>query len=234
MRNNGDSSDQLAVSIWESYESTTGLPRDTSPGHFTEDMFQYYALNWLPESTPAVILEMGWLCDDLPTLLYAQDMVAYGIANGIATYLKPESKYQQVKIGDPGSLGSPKQLLITFDPNFWNPECDYESCETSTLTSKEINGCSIHDLTVKSVRDVYRDTRDYQETIGNYSYYIHYLEWNHGWIDWIVCYPPEYSNFRSCIEIGYYEGSEINYSTAEACINAAREVIQLSEKEMTK
>jgi len=86
--NNGDPSDQLAKSIWESYGVATGIPRDTSPGHFTIGMLQYYALNWLPEPTPGVIMEMGWLCDDLPLLLTQQDKVSQGIATGITNFLQ--------------------------------------------------------------------------------------------------------------------------------------------------
>jgi len=83
----GDASDRLVQAIWDEYGSATGLIKDTSPGHFTDDMLYYYALGWIDTSTPGAIIEMGWLCDDLPILLYEQERVAHGIARGIVKFL---------------------------------------------------------------------------------------------------------------------------------------------------
>lgn len=83
----GDPSDKIVEAIWDEFGSTTGLPQDLSLGHFTEDMLGYYALDWIDGSTPGAIIEMGWLCDDLPLLLHHQDAVALGIARGVTRFL---------------------------------------------------------------------------------------------------------------------------------------------------
>jgi N-acetylmuramoyl-L-alanine amidase len=83
----GDASDRLVQAIWDEYGIATGLNKDTSPGHFTEDMLYYYGLDWIDTDIPGAIIEMGWLCDDLRVLLYEQENVALGIARGVVKFL---------------------------------------------------------------------------------------------------------------------------------------------------
>lgn len=88
LNGSGDASDRLVQAIWEEYGQATGLPRDTSPGHYTSDMLNYYALTMIRPSTPGAIIEMGWLSEDLDALVHRQDDLATGIANGILRFLE--------------------------------------------------------------------------------------------------------------------------------------------------
>jgi len=87
LNGSGDPSDELVQSLWDQYGHATGLSQDTAAGHFTRNMLNYYALGWIDPDTPGAIIEMGWLCDDLDTLLCHQAAVADGIARGIIAFL---------------------------------------------------------------------------------------------------------------------------------------------------
>lgn len=82
----------LAVALDYSYRRATGQPRDY---HITRDMTYYYAFNAkafehaIDPATPAVILELGFLSNatDRDLLVHRQNLVAYGLADGILRFL---------------------------------------------------------------------------------------------------------------------------------------------------
>lgn len=82
----------LAVALDQRYRRATGQPRDY---HITRDMLYYYAFNAkafthaIDPATPAVILELGFLSNptDRDLLVHRQELVAYGLADGILRYL---------------------------------------------------------------------------------------------------------------------------------------------------
>ena len=90
-----DASDRLAKAIWSSYGTATGIPKDTSTGHYTDAFRYYWALRpqstayWsVGNGTPGIIIEMGWMRDpDLNILRNSPDKVATGIANGINNFI---------------------------------------------------------------------------------------------------------------------------------------------------
>lgn len=68
----GDASDRLVDNLWSSF-AATGLSRDTSPGHFTASMLQYYALN--PSGDGALL-----------TSTDGQNRMAKGIADSLLQF----------------------------------------------------------------------------------------------------------------------------------------------------
>lgn len=104
LKGNGDPSDRLAQALWEEYGRVTGLPQDRSPGHFTANLLNYYALREIHPATPGAIIEMGWLSGDLDVLLNRQDTLAEGIAAGILRFLAAETPS--------GTVSSATVLLI--------------------------------------------------------------------------------------------------------------------------
>lgn len=82
----------LLDSLADEYASATGLPLDTA---VTFNMRGYYAFNFrrhthaIARTTPAVILEMGFLTNsaDRAIMIDQADRVAIGVANGIVRYL---------------------------------------------------------------------------------------------------------------------------------------------------
>ena len=83
----GDASDRLVQALWDQFGEATGLERDTSPGHFPDQMRNYYLLGWIDPATPGAIIEMGWLSGDWHALAYEQEVLALGVANGILAFL---------------------------------------------------------------------------------------------------------------------------------------------------
>ena len=95
LNGSGDASDRLATAVWASYGPATGIPKDTSSGHFTDKFRNYWALRpqsssyWsVATGTPGIIIEMGWMRDpNLSVLRKSPDSVATGIANGVINFL---------------------------------------------------------------------------------------------------------------------------------------------------
>lgn len=87
LKGNNDASDQLVQALWDRYGKATGLPKDQSPGHFTNGMLHYYALRQIDPSTPGAIIEMGWLSGDLNELVNEQDKLAQGLTDSIIQFL---------------------------------------------------------------------------------------------------------------------------------------------------
>jgi N-acetylmuramoyl-L-alanine amidase len=85
--NGSDASKQLAECLWTRYEAETGLPRHMST--ITTNMTQYHAFRKIAETTPAAIIEIGFLSEDREYLTQHADRVAAGIAKGVECFLVP-------------------------------------------------------------------------------------------------------------------------------------------------
>lgn len=96
----------LHDSLVTEYASATGLPQD---GAITVNMRGYYAFTYrrhthaIARTTPAVILEMGFLTNpkDRAVLSGQPDRVAIGIANGIIRYLNERDPNDRVALEPP-------------------------------------------------------------------------------------------------------------------------------------
>ncbi len=85
----GDAVDErLAACLWDRYEVTTGLPRH--PDTITRNMTHYHAFRRIHPSTPAAIIEIGFLGGDRGFLTGQSDRVAAGIVDGLLCFLAPE------------------------------------------------------------------------------------------------------------------------------------------------
>lgn len=80
--------ERLATCLWTRYEAATGLPRH--PDTITRDMTYYHAFSRIRASTPAAIIEIGFLGGDRDFLTGQTDRVAAGIAAGVLCFLAPE------------------------------------------------------------------------------------------------------------------------------------------------
>ena len=81
---------QLKRCIAERYRVYTGLP--FHPSSITRDMTEYHAFNEIDPTTPAVIIETGFLANgkDYDLLVNHPDKVAQAIAAGLLCYLRNE------------------------------------------------------------------------------------------------------------------------------------------------
>jgi hypothetical protein len=92
----GDKAEKLLISVEQSYQQTTKLPKDSN---ITRNMKGYYVFRWwryehsLHPMTPAIILETGFLTSPQDrTIIVDQPVIpAQAIARGIAEYLKSEN-----------------------------------------------------------------------------------------------------------------------------------------------
>lgn len=117
----GSQSDLLVQHLWSEYGAVTGLPLDTAPGHFTDGMLYYYALNpnhqyGIHQSTPGAIIEMGWWSGDEDALLNRQEELACGIASGILAFFGETADCDDgivVDDGDVGFISSPNLVYTT-------------------------------------------------------------------------------------------------------------------------
>jgi N-acetylmuramoyl-L-alanine amidase len=99
-------SQQLLAALTAEYGRATNLPRH---GAVTADMRGYYAFNYrryehtIARSTPAVIVEMGFLTnpDDRVLLTAHADLLAAGLANGIIRYLNERDPHDQGALRPP-------------------------------------------------------------------------------------------------------------------------------------
>jgi N-acetylmuramoyl-L-alanine amidase len=75
--------------VRDNYSGVTGLP--FTPGSITVNMTDYHAFHEIAPSTPAVILELGFLSYDRDLLQNHTDRLAQGIVNGLLCFLDPKS-----------------------------------------------------------------------------------------------------------------------------------------------
>jgi N-acetylmuramoyl-L-alanine amidase len=85
--NASDASKRLTECLWTRYEAETGLPRHRST--ITTNMTQYHAWRKIAETTPAAIIEIGFMNGDRAYLTEHTDRVAAGIVKGIDCFLTP-------------------------------------------------------------------------------------------------------------------------------------------------
>ena len=78
-------SEQLADCLWTRFETTTSLPRH--PATITFDMRDYHAFKEIAPSTPAAIIETGFLKADRDLLTRRSDLAAAGIVSGVECFL---------------------------------------------------------------------------------------------------------------------------------------------------
>jgi len=79
---------RLASCLRNRYATATGLPEHRS---ITSDMTEYHAFSEIDPSTPAIILETGFLNLDQVILTQHSDLVASGIVAGILCFVNNES-----------------------------------------------------------------------------------------------------------------------------------------------
>ena len=87
VENGSDASKQLEECLWTHYEAETGLPRHLST--ITTNMTQYHAWRKIAETTPAAIIEIGFMNGDRTFLTEHTDRVVAGIVKGIDCFLAP-------------------------------------------------------------------------------------------------------------------------------------------------
>lgn len=80
------SEDRLVDCLKNSYGEATGLPFDAYT--ITYDMTRYHALYEIDATTPAAIIEAGFMLDDRILLTERSDSVAQGIADGIICFVE--------------------------------------------------------------------------------------------------------------------------------------------------
>lgn len=83
-----EASDQLVACLTQHYSDATGLRfhRNT----VTRDMTEYHGFNELDPSTPAAIIETGFMYLDRPILTQKPEVVAAGITDGLRCFLNNE------------------------------------------------------------------------------------------------------------------------------------------------
>ncbi len=83
-------SERLATCLWDKYEAATGLPR--SYDTITQNMTNYHAFREISLSTPAAIIELGFLKADRELLTQDPERAAKGVVNGVLCSLVPPTK----------------------------------------------------------------------------------------------------------------------------------------------
>jgi N-acetylmuramoyl-L-alanine amidase len=77
--------DRLVACLIERYSQATGLAFHENS--ITFDMTEYHAFYEIAPETPAAIIEIGFMAADRPLLTRRQDLVAWGIYEGIECFL---------------------------------------------------------------------------------------------------------------------------------------------------
>jgi N-acetylmuramoyl-L-alanine amidase len=78
--------DALVDCLWSEYEKVTQLPRDLV--HITPDMEKNHAFRKITSTTPAAIVELGYLSGDRELLTERQAIVVQGVTAGIRCFLE--------------------------------------------------------------------------------------------------------------------------------------------------
>ena len=81
--------DRLSACLYDRYGSVTGLPYRA--GNITVNMTDYHAFRAIDPSTPAAIIETGFLYLDRSLLVDHPDVVADGIVAGVLCFVRSES-----------------------------------------------------------------------------------------------------------------------------------------------
>ena len=78
--------DYLVGCLGARYAEATGIAFDAST--ITEDMTEYHAFKRVAPSTPAAIIETGFMGGDWPVIGKQPDLAARGIADGVLCFLE--------------------------------------------------------------------------------------------------------------------------------------------------
>lgn len=78
-------SERLTQCLWDRYEALTGLSRH--PNTITVNMTRYHAFREIAGSTPAAIIEIGFLNADRDLLTGQPERVAEGVVAGVLCFL---------------------------------------------------------------------------------------------------------------------------------------------------
>ena len=78
--------DYLVGCLGARYAEATGIAFDAST--ITEDMTEYHAFKRVAASTPAAIIETGFMGGDWPVIGKQPDLAARGIADGVICFLE--------------------------------------------------------------------------------------------------------------------------------------------------
>lgn len=81
-----EAEDRLVECLYDRYQAATGLPQH--PNSITDNMTNYHAFMEIDSLTPGAIIETGFLLDDRELLVFHQDLIARGIADGIVCFLE--------------------------------------------------------------------------------------------------------------------------------------------------
>jgi N-acetylmuramoyl-L-alanine amidase len=84
---------RLLNCLRDRYGQATGLPYH--PNTITVDMSEYHAFDEVAPTTPAVIIEVGFMNLDYDLLTQHPDLIARGIASGVLCYVRNESLEQR-------------------------------------------------------------------------------------------------------------------------------------------
>lgn len=76
----------LVACLVQAYQAQTGLPLDSRT--VTTDMTQYHAFRKIAATTPAAIIEVGYLGGDRALLTEKPEQAAMGIAEGLACFFE--------------------------------------------------------------------------------------------------------------------------------------------------
>jgi len=87
--NDKNLTDRLAACLYDGYRGATGLPYN--PNNVTQNMTEYHAFKAIDPSTPAAIIETGFLYLDRSLLVNNPDLVADGIVAGVLCFVRSES-----------------------------------------------------------------------------------------------------------------------------------------------
>jgi N-acetylmuramoyl-L-alanine amidase len=85
-----DADAALLACIDQHYAEVTGLPHH--PNTVTHDMTEYHAFRRIAPTTPAAILELGFLGGDQTILTEQPDLIARGVAESLLCFLLPPTQ----------------------------------------------------------------------------------------------------------------------------------------------
>jgi N-acetylmuramoyl-L-alanine amidase len=81
-------SDRLVAALYREYGAATGLQPHTNT--ITDDMRNYHAFRSIAPTTPAAIIELGFMGSDRNLLTRRADVAARGVARGIVAFIEGE------------------------------------------------------------------------------------------------------------------------------------------------
>ena len=90
--NNSPQADLLKTCIEQNYANITGLGIHETT--ITDDMTHYHAFRNVSSSSPALLLEMGFMYNDRELLTTRSDTVAQAVANGILCFMQSREPTQ--------------------------------------------------------------------------------------------------------------------------------------------